>query len=241
MGPLLGDDERAAAFCAADTPLLIVDTGLVIRDVNRAYLTATGRDHDELVGTPMFEAFPDNPADPAADGVAKVSASFERVFRHGRRDHMVLQRYDIPPRGDGDAFLRRYWTRVNSPLRDRDGRLIGAIHHVEDVTGVVDAVRGLDPSAEPEGEPPLDARAWTALIRALARETHMLRRDGSDRDRIGRALGTHVLVEQARGVIAGRDDISVDQALSRLRQYARREGLPLGAVARAVVEDGLAI
>lgn len=52
------------------------------------------------------------------------------------------------------------------------------------------------------------------------------------------ALHSRILVEQAKGVLAARADISVDQAFTRLRTHARNRGLTLTAVASAVV-DGL--
>ena len=44
-------------------------------DVNRAYLTATGRTREDLVGRDLFDAFPDNPADAGADGVRNLGAN----------------------------------------------------------------------------------------------------------------------------------------------------------------------
>ena len=52
------------------------------------------------------------------------------------------------------------------------------------------------------------------------------------------ALHSRILVEQAKGVLAARADISVDDAFTRLRTYARNRGLTLTAVASSVV-DGL--
>jgi GAF domain-containing protein len=52
------------------------------------------------------------------------------------------------------------------------------------------------------------------------------------------ALHSRILVEQAKGVLAARVDISVDEAFTRLRSHARNHGLTLTAVASAVV-DGL--
>jgi hypothetical protein len=45
---------------------------------------------------------------------------------------MAVQRYDIrDPQGQ---FIERHWQPINSPVHDRDGRLIYILHHVEDVT-----------------------------------------------------------------------------------------------------------
>ena len=52
------------------------------------------------------------------------------------------------------------------------------------------------------------------------------------------ALQSRILVEQAKGVLAARADISVNDAFTRMRTHARNHGLNLTAVASAVV-DGL--
>ena len=69
MRPDLGNYDRAGTFQASDAPLLVVDTDLVIRDVNPAYLEVTARTSGELLGISMFEAFPGNPDDPQATDV----------------------------------------------------------------------------------------------------------------------------------------------------------------------------
>ena len=52
------------------------------------------------------------------------------------------------------------------------------------------------------------------------------------------ALNTRVVIEQAKGVIAERGGVDMDQAFSLLRSYARRTNQRLAEVARAVVEQG---
>ena len=58
-------------------------------------------------------------------------------------------------------------------------------------------------------------------------------------DQLQTALNSRVLVEQAKGVLAARADLSVAEAFNRMRNYARRNGLPLSAVASAVVNRSL--
>ena len=43
----------------------------------------------------MFDVFPDNPDDPAANGVRNLRASLERVRETCAPDRMPIQRYDI--------------------------------------------------------------------------------------------------------------------------------------------------
>jgi hypothetical protein len=86
----------------------------------------------DLIGCNLFDAFPDNPDDPDADGVANLGAS--RVCSiNARPDRMPRQRYGIG-RPD-DLFAERWWDPLKLPVFDGDGGLRLVLHHVEDVTG----------------------------------------------------------------------------------------------------------
>ncbi|GLZ48942.1 transcriptional regulator [Actinomycetospora sp. NBRC 106375] len=50
------------------------------------------------------------------------------------------------------------------------------------------------------------------------------------------ALNSRVTIEQAKGVVAGQSGLSPEEAFGRLRTHARRHGLRLTDLARAVVE-----
>lgn len=134
MPPLAAPDFRLL-FDSSLSPLLVLSPDFTIVEVNRAYLAAT-RTGRAIVGQRIFDVFPDNPDDPSADGVANLRRSLESVVATGRKDTMALQRYDIP--GDeAGTFDERYWSPVNSPVLDADGRVTHIIHRVEDVTDFV--------------------------------------------------------------------------------------------------------
>ncbi|HEX6196872.1 MAG TPA: ANTAR domain-containing protein [Jiangellaceae bacterium] len=239
MQSVFNNHHRADAFQASDAPLLVVDTDLLIRDVNSAYLKATNRPYDELVEILIFDAFPDNPTDTEADGVTNLNASFERVFRSSARDYMPVQRYDIPSIQAPGAFVRKIWTPVNSPIHNEDGHLSGALHHVEDVTAVVDSIWDTGPSVSAGVN--MDQHAWTSLINALVRETFGHRRASATAEQLQQALNSRVLIEQAKGVIAAREGISVDEAFTRLRGYARGKNVRLHEIAQTVIEFELSV
>jgi diguanylate cyclase (GGDEF)-like protein/PAS domain S-box-containing protein len=136
--------DRGTLFALVPAPCLVLTPDLVICDVNEAYLRATGRTREELVGQPMFDAFPENPADPGADGVRNLRASLERA-RDGRvADVMAVQKYDIPVAGGAPGqFEERYWSPINVPVPDADGSTAFLIHQVEDVTETLRAQRRL--------------------------------------------------------------------------------------------------
>lgn len=138
-------DERAvdyrAVFAAGPTPYLILNPELMICEVNDAYLEATSRERADLLDRHIFDAFPDNPEDPAADGVRNLNASLQRALATGAPDVMALQKYDIPVNGGG--FEERWWSPINTPVLDGAGTVRLLIHRVEDATAYVRA-RGLN-------------------------------------------------------------------------------------------------
>ena len=125
-------------FESAPGLYLVLNTQYTILAVTDTYLRATMTQRDAIVGRGIFEVFPDNPADPTATGVRNLRASLDRVLCHGMADTMAVQKYDIPKSGSpGGEFEERYWSPINSPVFDRDGRLTYIIHRVEDVTEFV--------------------------------------------------------------------------------------------------------
>ena len=142
MGDLSHALDYQGLFRGTPTALLVLDRDLTIVDANDAYLAATMRSWDDLVGRPVFEAFPDNPDDPTASGATMLETSLRRVLREGVIDVMEIQKYDIPKPGGG--FDVRYWAPVNAPVHGGDGRLRWIVHRVEDVTAYVDARDGAE-------------------------------------------------------------------------------------------------
>lgn len=121
-------------FAATPSPYLVLAPDLVIAEVNEAYLRVTGRTREELVGRYLFEVHPDNPADPAADGVRNLTASLERVLRSKQPDTMAVQRYDLVVAGRPGVFQTKWWSPVNTPVLGPDGEVQWIIHRVEDLT-----------------------------------------------------------------------------------------------------------
>jgi PAS domain-containing protein len=117
---------------------LVLSRDLRIVAVSDAYLRATMTSREAILGRGIFEAFPDNPDDPAATGVNNLRASLESVLEFGRTDAMAVQKYDVRrPDAEGGGFEERHWSPQNSPVLGPDGRVRFIIHRVEDVTEFV--------------------------------------------------------------------------------------------------------
>ncbi|MHB8512056.1 MAG: hybrid sensor histidine kinase/response regulator [Actinomycetota bacterium] len=124
-------------FESAPGLYLVLNPSLEIIAVSDAYLEATMTKREELIGKGIFEAFPDNPDDPSATGVANLRASLNRVSTKLVADSMAVQKYDIRrPEEEGGGFEVRYWSPKNSPILDGN-KLAYIVHRVEDVTEYV--------------------------------------------------------------------------------------------------------
>jgi AmiR/NasT family two-component response regulator len=68
-----------------------------------------------------------------------------------------------------------------------------------------------------------------------------LQRSERMREQLQRALESRVIFEQAKGLIAGAQQVTIDVAYQRLRSFTRRHNAHLQEVANAVVNLGLDI
>jgi signal transduction histidine kinase len=134
--------DYRALFESAPALLLVLAPDLTIVGVSNAYLAATMTRREEMLGRGLFDVFPDNPDDPAADGVRNLKASLRRVRETLEPDTMPVQKYDIRrPEADGGGFEERWWSPLNAPVLDAHGNLLNFIHRVEDVTEFINLKR----------------------------------------------------------------------------------------------------
>jgi PAS domain S-box-containing protein len=133
---MLEKDCLHKIFRASPLPSLLLKPDVprfTIVDANTAYLTITGTHLNDLEGKGIFEAFPDNPANPEADGVKNLRSSLLTVLETCAPHKMATQRYDIPIRGSDD-FGQRYYSPENVPVLDDDGKVVMIIHTVTDIS-----------------------------------------------------------------------------------------------------------
>ena len=122
--------DYTGLFDVLPNPCLVLDRTLTIVGANRAYLAATKRELEDIVGRWAWDAFPTDP-----ETLRQCAASFERVVRTGRPDTMALLRFDIPrPKADGGGFEERYWSITYTPVLDGNGEVSLVLQHPIDVT-----------------------------------------------------------------------------------------------------------
>jgi hypothetical protein len=133
-----GIDYRAV-FQALPGMVALLTPELVYADTNEDFLRNAHRTREELIGRYLFDVFPDNPNDPSATGSRDLQASLRRVLETGERDTMALQRYDVQSLDHPEEWEERYWSPINAPVLDADGRVVLLVHRVEEVTELIRA------------------------------------------------------------------------------------------------------
>ncbi|GHE72980.1 protein phosphatase [Streptomyces vinaceus] len=131
--------DYAAVFRLLPGMVALLTPDLVYADANDEFLYSSGRTRDQLIGRYLFDVFPDNPNDPSATGMRNLAASLRRVVETGERDAMALQRYDVESADRPGEWEERYWSPVNAPVLDSDGRVVLLVHRVEEVTELIRA------------------------------------------------------------------------------------------------------
>ena len=127
--------DYQALLRASPYPYLVMDPELTIVAASGAYLRSVQRTEEEIIGRNVFEAFPEDPANPDATDIAEVKASLLRAVAKGEPDTTAFVRYSIPVETpEGRKFQRRYWSTVHTPVLDQHGKTILVVQNPVDVT-----------------------------------------------------------------------------------------------------------
>jgi len=117
---------------AMPQPYLVLDSHLVIVGATDAYLEATDRHRNDIVGRHILEAFPENPDAAGTVEQGPLEVSLRHVLATGKPHQMAVIQYDIPKPNGG--FYQRFWTPVHSPVLGEDGAVRYIIQDPMDVT-----------------------------------------------------------------------------------------------------------
>ncbi|MEX1221123.1 MAG: PAS domain-containing protein [Idiomarina sp.] len=108
--------------------------------VSKAYLQATMTTHEQIMGKLLFDIFPDDENDPAADGAYAIRQSLQMVEKTKQPHTLPAQRYPIErPDSLGGGFEERWWTVTNVPIFDAAGNIMAINNHVNDITALKNA------------------------------------------------------------------------------------------------------
>lgn len=217
---------------------VLLDRDLRIRAASRDYEHVTFREHNELSGQYLFDAFPDNPKDPQSDGTSKLAASLEIAMSSGHPHKMRLQRYDIPDPAAPDEFLPKVWSPANSPLLDH-GELVGVVHCVKEVSEsrqlLAEVARDVD-----HGDPwdPADLLHTFEAVSAVETGLHSQREQSLAREnkQLVRAIASRDVIGQAKGVLMERFNIDADRAFGLLTRLSQETNTRVEQIARKLAE-----
>ena len=222
------------------TPAVLLDRSFCIRAVNAEYERATLRNRSELVGENIFEAFPDNPHDPHANGNQKLLASFETVLRT-KSTVAILQRYDITDSANAGEFIPKVWVPKNMPVSDGT-EVMGIVSHVTEVTDANHAVLELAREIETNTEGDL-ALSPAELLHVLAAFTAALPRDRGHRkalvdenEQLRRALQTRGTIGQAKGILMERFNPDATRAFEILVTLSQEMNTRVADLAHKLVK-----
>lgn len=198
-------------------PYVILDPEFTIVWMNEAYLRATMRSREEIIGRKMFDAFP---SDPESESFQQLDESLRRARDTAETDEIALIRYDIA-RPDGGMDVR-YWSATHTPLLDEAGKVQCILQHTVDVTELQNLRRMRD-----EMDVVRRADAVEARNRSLQAESRRM----------------NELFEQAPGFVAvleGEDHRFRMTNQAYLELVGRKDilGLPVREALPEVVEQG---
>lgn len=217
---------------------LLLDRDLRIRAASKDYERATLREHGELPGQYLFDAFPDNPNDPHADGTAKLASSLETAMRSGDPHRMRMQRYDIPDPAAPDEFLPKVWSPTNSPLLDH-GELVGVVHTVKEVSQsrqLLDEVaRDVDHGVAWD---PADLLRTLDAVSAVESTQYRRRQQAlaTENRQLMRAIATRDMIGQAKGMLMERFNVDADRAFGLLTRLSQETNTRVEEIARNLVQ-----
>lgn len=175
----ISDVGLRGLFDVLPSPYVLLSPDLTIVGANNSYLSVTMTSRSEIVGRPLFEVFPDNPAVPEAEAEIHLRASLERATRDHGTDVMPILRHDVrSPRGE---FVERFWCPSVTTVW-LEGELAYVVLHMEDVTEVVHATQTAIEQAQATQQ--LQARYDQTNLQSQARERVLLARIAADRERL---------------------------------------------------------
>ena len=228
------------ASATTGTPAVLLDRSFFVRAVNAEYERATLRNRSELIGENIFEAFPDNPCDPHANGNEKLLASFETVLRTNSTV-AILQRYDITDSANAGEFIPKVWVPKNMPVRD-GSEVVGIVSHVTEVTDANHAVLELAREIETNTEGDL-ALSPAELLHMLAAFTDALPRDRGHRkalldenEQLRRAIETRDTIGQAKGILMERFNTNATRAFEILVKLSQESNTRVADLAHKLVK-----
>lgn len=229
-------------FEATSSAYSLMDPEYVIIDVNPAFADLVGVSAVDLVGRQAFEVFAESPSQSGQEPARVMRESLDHVKRTGQRDSMLLHRFDIPDPARPGAFLERYWSPVNSPVLDDEGRVVALLQEVHDVTEHrEDLIRLLDYlSADPDASDADRNQRFAEYSAATMVTSGLYRSARQEVEQLQEAMRSRAGIEQAKGILMAQYHCTGDEAFLRLQKMSNDTNVRLKDVATAIIYQATA-
>ncbi len=126
MVNLLTELDFESIFNSLPAPFLVMDRDFTIVAVNQAFLDATRRPPESLIGINIFVAFPG-----PEESRKVLQESLERARDKGIADEMPAVSYAITVNGRSEE---RLWSCTHAPVRDKNGKIAFVIKNTQDIS-----------------------------------------------------------------------------------------------------------
>ncbi|HEU5027895.1 MAG TPA: PAS domain-containing sensor histidine kinase [Spirillospora sp.] len=181
----MAEVDLATVFDAEPVACAVISPDLEFVAVNQAYERLAGP-RDQLVGRRVFDVLPGGTD---GENAAHWRSALEWVLAEAQPYVMPWGRYDAQVPGRPGVYEKRYWSTVNAPLLDADGRVAMIIHRIEDITAFIEQLR----DERPQGvEVPVDLLRVEVELYVRSRElqsiNHRLRQAQREERRASAAL-----------------------------------------------------
>ncbi|MDF7811709.1 PAS domain S-box protein [Hymenobacter sp. YC55] len=100
--------------------------------VSEELLRSVHKERQQVVGSSVFVAFPENPEALAATGASELRKSLNHVRQEKELYELPVVRYDVP-NPDG-VFEERYWSASSKPVLSSAGEVLYIVHTTTDIT-----------------------------------------------------------------------------------------------------------
>lgn len=118
------------------------DPNFTIIEENEAHASVAMVNRADVIGKPLFEAFPDTSEEYVKTGVSELLESIRTVVATGKSDVMPLLNYDL--KDQSGELATKYWSVSHHPLFDGDGKVCAVYQATEDITEKMVAKEKLD-------------------------------------------------------------------------------------------------
>jgi PAS domain S-box-containing protein len=105
--------------------------------VSEELLRSVQRERQQVVGSSVFVAFPENPDALTATGASELRKALNHVREEKELYQLPVVRYDVPTADS--VFEERYWSASSKPVLSPVGEVLYIIHTTTDVTTQIQA------------------------------------------------------------------------------------------------------